>query len=127
MGCICSKKNVPPFDPRLPVCYQELNKTFDNDKDFIYNLVKQGNEEFLKSIESMLETVSTQGLVNLDSLKLHCHSIKGSAATITCFRLSDMAKNLEEILDNQTNSKIVIKHLNFMKTEITEILNTKQK
>ena len=127
MGCINSKKDVPIVDPRLPVSYQQLNEEFSNDKNFINSLIEEGCGDFSKSIENMLEIVSAEGMVDLEQFKLHCHSIKGSAATLTCLRLSEMAKNLEDILESdKANSKIFIKHLNLMKTEIVEILDTKK-
>lgn len=94
MGCKQSKKEKVP-----PISYDQLMVNFGNDKIFVDMIVGEGVKELEGNIANMKNDLKDKNLKNLGNLKLTSHSIKGSAANITCTPMSEMASEIEVIVD----------------------------
>ena len=76
----------------IPIDLAHLNKITREDTDFQQELL----EEFMKEAPGFVRDIQT-ALVNQDRqlLEYKAHQLKGSAATVAIFPLSDLAQKLE--------------------------------
>ena len=119
MGCTNSRKTPDDDDiQKISISYERLMETFESDKGFVNVLIEEGIKEFTTGITTMLELLNKKGFKDLKKLKIHAHSIKGSASNIECIPMSDMAKSIELIVFEAKDWD-----LDKNKTEIRHILD----
>ena len=121
MGCSHSKKENVPYVP--PISYKELLADFGNDDKFVGMVIDEGVKGFGEGIEEMTNALEGK---NRNMLKLTSHSIKGSAASIMCMPMSEMAKEIEVIIDGNEYPNIWsdIKNItDRMRVELIRITN----
>lgn len=119
MGCTHSKKEVPYVSP---ISHDDLMANFGNDEDFVDMIVNEGIKEFEQGIVNMTNALEDKDIV---ILKLTSHSIKGSAANITCMSMSEMARDIEVLVNGENfSSWSEIRHIiDKMSVELNIITN----
>lgn len=90
MGCTISTD----IEDTSPMDIEELLEKFDNDYEFVNEIITESLKEFVLHLE-----IIKSG--NADSIRSSAHTIKGCSANMECSRLCDAATNLEKHMKRQ--------------------------
>lgn len=98
---LCSKGNEVA---KTPCDFRALLESFDDDTEFVANLVESGLTSFNEYRTSL---VSALGSRDFDKIRTVAHALKGSSANLVCCPLSSASSDLEIYVKKST--KIFVK------------------
>lgn len=100
-----------------PIDYNRLMQDFDGDRDIVMRILKGFIEATGKQLPVIERSINE---LDIDTLKRHCHSIKGGAMNLTAKNMADAAYRLE-IIDESFNKEELPGLFENLKKEIANL------
>lgn len=108
------------FDKSAVFNYEQALKEFDSDKELLQELLRK----FTKILDSQIVRICQLFQENcLNDIANEAHAIKGGAANICAFALSESAANLESYCRQKKSFALIETEINNLKNQITVFEN----